>query len=211
MEFAHRVRVTGLKHLQRARESGRGAIVLSSNVGWKHLALVALKGQNVDEMMQVGGGMRTLGLIGLTQLKSQFLLTIEEDQIKSNSHLSYQLARGKQVLEHGGLLFIAGDGHRGQQKKEVSFLNRRRRFGTGFAELALTTDALVIPVFTSLRADGTAEVTFHPPLTVPDSERETQVRSLLEQYARLLEDYWKTDLPNVRWKQMKQYLSLPPK
>ena len=208
-EFAQRVRVTGLEHLQQARESGRGAIVLSSNVGWKHLALVSLKGQNVEDMMQVGGGTRTLGLIGLTQLKSQFLLTIDEEMIKSNSHLSYQLARGKQVLEHGGLLFIAGDGQRGQQKKDMPFLNRQRSFGTGFAELALTTDALVVPVLTSLRADGTADVTFHPPLTVPQGSHEEQVRSLVEQYARLLEEYWKTNLPNVRWKQMKQYLSLP--
>ena len=209
-EFSRRVRVTGVEHLTRARETGHGLIFLSSNVGLKHLAFILLTDLNVDDVMQVGGGMRTLGLVGLSQFRNQFLLAINEELIKSNSHLSFQLAKGKHILEQGGVLIIAGDGQRGQHKKEIPFLNRRRPFGTGFAELALTTDSLVVPVLTSLRADGTADVTFHPPLTVADGNHEEQVRSLVEQYARLLEDYWKTDLPNVRWKQMKQYLSLPP-
>ena len=209
-EFARRVRVTGLEYLENARKTSRGLIFLSSNVGLKHLAFILLTEMNVDDVMQVGGGMRTLGIVGLSQFRSQFLLAINEELIKSNSHLSFQLAKGKHILEQGGVLIIAGDGQRGHQKKEIPFLNRRRPFGTGFAELAITTDALVVPVLTSLRENGTADIIFHPPLIVPEGSREEQVRSLVEQYARLLEEYWRTDLPNVRWKQMKQYLSLPP-
>ncbi len=209
-EFAHRVRVSGLEHLAKLHESEHGTIILSSNTGLKHLALHAIQGLVSENIMQVGGGKRTLGLIGLTDIKSRFMLDIEEEMVKSKSHLSFQIAKGKQVLEQGGMLFIAGDGSRGLRKLEIPFLKRLRPFGTGFAELAVTTDATVIPVFTFLRADGTAEVHFHPALTVPPGTREEQVRSLVEQYARLLEEYWKSDLPNVRRKQIRQYLTLPP-
>ena len=209
-EFPRRVHISGLEHLKQARDSERGTIFLNSNTGLKHLAARAVPGWDAENMMQVGGGKRTLGLIGLTEIKGQLMLDIEEEMVKSKSHLSFQIAKGKQVLEQGGMLFIAGDGSRGLRKLEIPFLKRLRPFGTGFAELAVTTDATVIPVFTFLRADGTAEVHFHPALTVPPGTREEQVRSLVEQYAHLLEEYWKSDLPNVRRKQIRQYLTLPP-
>jgi lauroyl/myristoyl acyltransferase len=193
-EFLRRVRVQGLEHLNNARQTGHGVILLGSNVGLKHLTVVLMNLSNIDDVMLIGGGMRTLELVGLSQLKSQFLLDIDHDMIKSNSHLSYQLARGKSILEQGGILTLAGDGHRGMIRQELPFLARTHPFGTGFANLAIATDAV-------------AEIQFHPPIAIPDGDKNEQIRVMVEQFAHRLESYWRVNIQNVHTRQIKQYLA----
>jgi acyl-CoA synthetase (AMP-forming)/AMP-acid ligase II/lauroyl/myristoyl acyltransferase/acyl carrier protein len=209
-EFARGVRVTGREHIERARAQGRGVIVLHSHFGLQHLGTVPILDMDPDEAMIIGGSARTLRVAGLGKLNRQSMLSINDETVNDISSLSFQLAKGKRLLERAGILFIAGDGFFGLRKLDFPFLGRSRPFGAGFAEVALTAGADVIPVFSTLAPNGDVEIVFHPPLTPSGANREEQVRSLVEEYVTLLEAQWRTSVPNIRWSQMRKYLALPP-
>ncbi|MEW5941033.1 MAG: AMP-binding protein, partial [Chloroflexota bacterium] len=207
-EFARRVRVLGREHIERARAAGRGVVVVHSHFGLQHLGAVPVLDMNPDEAMIVGGSARTLRLTGLGKLNRQSMLSINDETINDISSLSFQLAKGKRLLERAGILFIAGDGYYGLRKLDFPFLGRLRPFGAGFAEVALSAGADVIPVFSALTPTGDVEIVFHPPLAPSGADRDAQVRSLVGQYVGLLEAQWRASVPNIRWSQMRKYLGL---
>jgi len=208
-EFSRHVRVTGLEYVERAL-SGHGVMILHSHFGLDHLGMFPILEMKPEDTIILGGNARTMRLAGLGRLNKQSLLSIHEETVNDISRLSFQLAKGKRLLVRGGILIIAADGYQGMRKLTMPFLGRLRPFGSGFAEVALSADADVIPVFCPIADNGDVEIVFHPPLIVAGANREEQTRSLIEQYASLLESYWKSSFSNVKWLQMRKYIESPP-
>jgi lauroyl/myristoyl acyltransferase len=121
-----------------------------------------------------------------------------------------QLYEGQQILAQGGVVDLAPDGGQGYSTGlTVPFHGRRRDFKVGFAQLALATEADVIPVSVSMDVKGYVTVEFLDPLgsgptALSDQER---IRRLTSAYVKLLEEKWASEPWNVRSGQMKLHLS----
>jgi len=76
----------------------------------------------------------------------------------------------------------------------------------GGAELALDTNAVMLPVFHSMTLGGHINVEFHEPLTCASSlNRTQQVDELTRQYAALLIGHLPTLVSNMRWYKLRQF------
>jgi hypothetical protein len=86
-----------------------------------------------------------------------------------------------------------------------------RHFTASFAELAVATNAAVIPIIARMDVGGRICIEFSPPLE-PEVEKTARKRaeSLIIQYARFLEGKWSYDPASVRMPYLIHFLSLPP-
>ena len=123
--------------------------------------------------------------------------------------MTSQLYTGKQMLTQGGVVCIAGDGYQGQTMMAVPFYGRLRRFGFGFAELALSTGATVIPAWTFMEISGKVQVRFEEPLEAHGETHQDQAESLVFQYVAHLKDIWAQHLGDIAWNHVEKFLALP--
>jgi lauroyl/myristoyl acyltransferase len=191
--------VSGLEHLRAARERGQPAILLNSHYGAGRIIplLLCRLGFEVHSLEGRDG--------------------VEEWQIErpagytvaplGSTFLARAVAEAQLALKQGKIVHLAADGSRGQSGLEIPFLGRRRRFASGFAEMALTCGAAAFPVFARYDETGRAHVGILGPLEPADRSRSRreQVEHLLKQYVRLLEAQWRADPANVRYTQLKKY------
>ena len=76
------------------------------------------------------------------------------------SFLLRQTYMARRVLMDGGMLHMVPDGLQGDSGVLVPFHGRMRRLATGFAELAVSTGAAVVPVIANMDVDGRIHVEF---------------------------------------------------
>lgn len=121
-----------------------------------------------------------------------------------------QLHAAKNCLADAGVVHILQDGiHNAKGTIMLPFLQGVRPFRPSFAELALRTGAVILPVSAHLDRHGCIEITFCPALDAggtgqPNSER---IEQLLRQYASFLETEWLRVPGNITILLMKNYLS----
>lgn len=115
-----------------------------------------------------------------------------------NFHLK-QLFKCKKALTDKGVLHIAADGFRGGSGLKQSFLGRIREFRKSFAELAVSSGAVVIPVFSTLDRDGYVNLKLLPALDPEEIEgdKDARIGHLCAEYKTLLEAYWREAPENV--------------
>ena len=84
-------------------------------------------------------------------------------------------------------------------------------FAAGFAELAVRTGAVALPVFASFDEEGRVDIEFLEPLDsgIESMVHSEQIETLVRQYARLLELRWSQDPGNVRQRIAGKFLTLP--
>ncbi|MBW1859795.1 MAG: hypothetical protein JRI70_06895 [Deltaproteobacteria bacterium] len=157
----------------------------------------------------MGGAPTEFELLGLerwNQIKVEY-----EPSMQFRFGLS-SLYVARQFLGRGGIVRVAPDGLHGTSGISLPFVGRVLPFRAGFAHLALTTGADVIPVFISFDTTGKVRVEFLNPLEVgsPGMNHQDQVEFLIRQHASLLEKKWREDPGNIQWKYLKQFLALKP-
>jgi acyl-CoA synthetase (AMP-forming)/AMP-acid ligase II/lauroyl/myristoyl acyltransferase/acyl carrier protein len=116
------------------------------------------------------------------------------------------------TLRQGGVVLMAGDGRGGRGATLLlPVCGRLHPFKAGFAEIALHSGAAVIPITTTLEADGRIRITFHPPLDpgAGDLPQSARVERLLRQYASFLEKMWRGAPENIDLRHMAWHLRLP--
>lgn len=110
------------------------------------------------------------------------------------------------LLLQGGIVQVTGDGAKGERGVEMSIYGHPWLFRSGGAELALDTNAVMLPVFHSMTLGGHINVEFHEPLTCASSlNRTQQVDELTRQYAALLIGHLPTLVSNMRWYKLRQF------
>lgn len=191
--------VSGLEHLRAALDRGQPAILLNSHYGAGRVIPLllcrlgfqvhSLEGRNAMAEWEIE---RPAGYT-VTPLESTFL--------------ARAVAEAQLSLKQGKIVHLAADGSRGQSGLEIPFLGRRRRFASGFAEMALNCGAAVFPVFAPYDETGRARVQILEPLDPADGSapRPEKIGHLVNQYVRLLEARWRSDPANVRYTQLKKY------
>jgi fatty-acyl-CoA synthase len=125
------------------------------------------------------GGMRTLFVGGATGE------TESGDQDRA-----IQVYKAHQALNRGEPVIIAGDGGQGKQGVIVPFCGGERRFFQGAAELAVQTDVRLIPVFSTINADGRVAFDICAPLDRGAGSAQAQIERLTRAYAELVVARW---------------------
>jgi len=117
------------------------------------------------------------------------------------------LMEASRVLRKGGVVEILPDGPNGRQTIQLDFHGRERAFRTGFAELALATQARLIPIYLQFRGDGTIVITISSPFQLQaGATKEQQIAQLVDQYAKLLGEFWKTNPHLIVYHYMRQHI-----
>jgi lauroyl/myristoyl acyltransferase len=185
------VRVTDLDKLERARATGRGVILVNSHFG----------GGRFVSLVLARMGMELLSLERVNSFEKLGVKLPDNLQVirLSHSFLARAVFQAEKALKQGKVVHLAADGNQGQSGVVVTFHGRQRRFTAGFAELAVNTGAVVLPVFAPFDEEGRVNIEFLEPLdngseSMGHSER---VESLVKQYVRLLEQRWSEDPGNV--------------
>jgi acyl-CoA synthetase (AMP-forming)/AMP-acid ligase II/acyl carrier protein len=125
---------------------------------------------------------------------------------RRESMLAHQLVLAQRVLGQGGVVLVAGDGHEGRHRITCPFLGREQEFSQGFAEIALLTDAVVVPVWISLAWDGQVIISFAEHIDpVAAGTRE----AIVSTYAQWLAERWRSDPANLPWRALREFLKLP--
>lgn len=119
-----------------------------------------------------------------------------------------QLHAARSCLATGGVVQILPDGFQGSGGISLPLYQRTRLFRTAFAELALSTGALVTPASAILNLAGKIEITFRPPLCVGEKgqPRSEQIEALIKQYVAFLHTEWCAAPGNISTWHMEQFL-----
>jgi lauroyl/myristoyl acyltransferase len=177
--FARWTHFHGTEHLEAARAHGRGLILAGSHHGEAQTLKILLTRFGLD-VTNLGSG-RERG-----PWRHARVLWVGDKE--NEADLLRSMVALRRVLKQGGIVHLPADARVGKSGIEMDFLGRRRRFAHGFAALALTMGAPVVPVFALLEGDGSIRVEFHPPLEVPPhGSRSERLESLIRQYVACLE------------------------
>lgn len=110
-----------------------------------------------------------------------------------------EVFKAKKVLESREILTLVADGRAGIGGIQHTFHDVTIPFHISFAELAIQTNSIVIPVFAKMDSLGKTVIEFLPPFDTGDTlaSREDRVRLLLDQYVTCLEKEWRDNPGNV--------------
>lgn len=120
---------------------------------------------------------------------------------------------GLRTLHAGGVVLIIPDGVMedmpGAQQRAVG--GRTYRIGPGFAELALSRQAPILPMVSRFERSGAIRITFLPPLRpAPEpATRIEQVADLVTQYANFLVEAWRAAPESLPTGQIDYFLQRP--
>ena len=136
-----------------------------------------------------------LGYMNIRFRNKQTIHTLEGNY---NSHWEHlQLIR---QLKKGGTVVVSGDAHMGDDEIVLPIMGKSRGFRAGFAALASTTGAPMLPMFTSMDYAGHITVHIQPELKQrPRLARKKRIKDLVVKYVDRLEAHWKAHPGNLPW------------
>lgn len=205
-DFARWVSIEGYETFKQLRDQARPVLLCNSHYGGGKIILLAL--------MRHGHTIHSLDrqdVFSFSNIRaSGELISINLGDRKSNFMLK-QVFRARKVLQEGGILHIAADGVRGLSGRAIPFLKRERVFPASVAELALASNAAIVPTFGMLDSNGRIRLELLPPLDIPDATlpHEERIMNIIEQYAKLLEAHWLACPGAIHKGEMKIYAGLP--
>jgi amino acid adenylation domain-containing protein len=128
-------------------------------------------------------------------------------QTKARSRMIWE---AQQVLLRGGVVLIAADGLNGRQAVDVEFWGSRRPFQLGAAELAVTTGAAFVPVYSRLDAEGRVQVEIASELTAEGATPQERIVKLTCRYGEAYASRWPQFFASMIWKHLEYNLRPSP-
>ena len=187
------VTVEGLELYRKAEARGKGVILVIGHFwpGW--VSTLALDRMGVETTSVAFRD--ALGYMNIRFRNKQTIHTLEGNY---NSHWEHlQLIR---QLKKGGTVVVSGDAHMGDDEIVLPIMGKSRGFRAGFAALASTTGAPMLPMFTSMDYAGHITVHIQPELKQrPRLARKKRIKDLVVKYVDRLEAHWKAHPGNLPW------------
>ncbi|WP_129677908.1 AMP-binding protein [Candidatus Chloroploca sp. Khr17] len=194
------VTVEGAGHLAGTIEEGRGAILVGFHAPTRY-ASQSYFSHSIVPMAGVGNQ---------RYLAKAAQLGVPDANAKDKRWRAAVAMDAYQTLIKGGLVVIAGDEQNVATGVPVVLGDRQHRLSSGFAELAVATDALVLPFHSVLLADGRVRVVISPPLVWDGSRnRNEQISTIVQEFGRRIDSIWRQTPASVGRVIMAQHLALP--
>jgi lauroyl/myristoyl acyltransferase/acyl carrier protein len=208
--------VRGLEHLVHAQKRKKGTILLTYHSTASALANVMLARQT------------SLGKIPTISLKTAEDRAEQEwedewgeegdrpqdearlQKVSASWAATYAL-QTQRILLKGGVVRIVNDMSYDAPNSIPKAVGRRQyNLKAGFAELALTTGATVLPVYSTFDIEGRVHLTILPALiTQPNatalSGDKASIHNLLNQYSAFLETTWRKSPESIGWGSLHRY------
>lgn len=199
-QLAQVIRVHGWERWLEAQQRGQGVILTHYHAVGAKLVWVWLAALGMRDLTSISAGHTAAKEAGLTYTP----------EITPFLH-ARQLHAAKACLETGGAVRILPDGFQGGPGFPIAFYQRTRSFRASFAELAMSTNATVMPVSAHLDQHGRIAITFHPPLNGGERRqpRSAQIEQLVHQYVAFLGAEWAQTPSNISLGQMRRHLAQP--
>lgn len=177
-QWAKTVTITGAELLDRRQRQGRGVVLAVphyADMAWLRRIVEGYEPE-IHELRGVG------------------LQATGEQRMRLHAE---QLVTANVTLARGGVVLIAIDSTHGKRGIEVPFFGYKMPFRSGAAELAATTDAVIVFATWRLGVDGRMTVDFRQVPGSQEGDHERKVDDLLNQYAGLLTAAWPALLPSI--------------
>lgn len=192
--------VENWQRVEAARQSGRGLLFALSHHGLPRLFIAWMRERGfagvavrmgVRARLQSSGAEATSPAAAL--LSARDLLTARRD------------------LQAGGNAFILPDGKHGRDGTRTTLYGHERWVRSGFADLALTSGATVLPVDVVCGSAGSIRATIGEPLDPGSSSmpHEQRVELLARQYVDHLARIWARSPGSVHLSHVRRYLDAP--
>ncbi len=199
--------ISGLDKFERSYKKNKGVIVLNSHWGLAETAIpfFPLIGYNDFYTVVREKGTDSMKFVGLKK-DAQPKLIIFKDH--SNAELFKSLYKARDVLKNGHIFHILGDGYHGKSSVDMNFLGRIRGFRGSFAELGLSTEAAIHPIFMSVQNNGTIDIEILDAIDKGEEvmDRQDRIIHMVKQYKSLLEDRWANYPQHINLGFMEKYL-----
>ena len=197
-ELRQFITVEGWAILEKALEAGSGVLLVAGHYGLTRILIVYLEKLGFEILVIPNRKVRAKGY---SRKRTGTISVVSSAQDIYIAH---------DALQEGKIVLILPDGQRGQIYSSSPFLDRTREFKTGFAELALMSNAVIIPGEVRLGARVAdmhkLYIELSPSFNVHREFSQKSVPMLIEQYARHLEKIWRTRPSSVHSNQMRWYL-----
>lgn len=192
-QLAQVVTVRGWEAWRTAYEQSKGIILVTYHTLAARLIMPWLAHAGVEPSLVLG---------------SKYRVDDRGDLPNSPFLYARQLHAARSCLVAGGVVQILPDGFQGSGGISLPLYQRTRLFRTAFAELALSTGAIVTPASATLNLAGKIEITFHPPLCVGEKSQphSEQIEALVKQYVAFLHTAWSAAPGNISIGHMEQFL-----
>lgn len=171
--------VRGEEHLRRAREAGKGGILLSAHIGNWELGgvLVALLGYPVHEV----------ALTHQNKDINDFFLRQRAFAKIRVVPIGPSLRRCFAALKEGEFIALLGDKDFTEHGIRTDFLGRATKMPAGPAFFCFKTEAPIIPVFCLYAEDGRLSLVIEDPIWPSgQGSQEEQVRELVSRYVSII-------------------------
>jgi KDO2-lipid IV(A) lauroyltransferase len=179
------VLVKGREHLEEALSHGKGAIILTAHLGnWELGAHV---------MTQMGHEVTSIALEHQNPRVDRLLNEQRRRRGVNLLSTSGYLRGCYRALREGKIVALLGDRDVTGGGIEMEFLGKRVSLPQGPARLSVRTGAPIIPGFNLRRSNDSWHTIIEKPIYPnPDDDQEGAVRSLMEKYVPVMEEY-------IRW------------
>ncbi len=159
------------------------------------------------------GTIPTLSLESAVQLANRESLDSYDSMEQSTSAWSAVFAlHGQRILTQGGVVQVANDvSYDDSNSIRKSIGGRLYDLKPGLAELALTTGATILPVYSTFDLAGTLHMNVLPALAPlrETTDRETRIHDLLDQYVAFLQEAWRNKPESIGWGSMRRFCTRP--
>ncbi|MBF0451814.1 MAG: AMP-binding protein [Candidatus Magnetomorum sp.] len=205
-QFKRWVNVRGGSKFQNALQQGRGVILLGNHVFLFPIIFNFLQRLGlIEKSMFIGGSPYLLELLDMSHMKKKLIMFSSS---QSRALLISQFYASKQILEQGGTMIILPVGLIEQPGIQMPFFDRSCYMGKSFADLGITMNAEMIPVWISMDISGHIQIDFLSPLEKGDSHLayNEHLEFLTKQYRDITKSLWIKDLGNISWDAIDAFL-----
>ncbi|MCK4568773.1 MAG: hypothetical protein KAT76_00700 [Bacteroidales bacterium] len=190
-KFTKYVQISNLETLVESHNKGKGVILLNSHFGYGEMSISIIPRIGFQDFYTIIGtrGADTPKFTAINpDIKAKTLVFSN----LSTAELFKVLMEARQVLNNGGIIHLLGDGYQGKSGITFPFIGKLRTFRESYAELALSTDAEIIPIFIYPKKNNFIQVDLYPVLDKGNDEmsRKKRINSIIKQYVDLLSEKW---------------------
>ena len=199
--------ISGLEYLERAYRESRGVIILTYHSTMNKLAIAAL-----PRRLNCGPITTISHRVAARQSANWQNSLVREIPLVARSGMNAgEALEAQRLLSQGKIIQLVTDGDPGGGLSHYRVIVAGRQYflPTGFAELALNTEAIIVPEYTSIRADGQIHTTFLPPLVMEPGSWDIQIERLMAQHADFLTSSWKAAPESMNWSRMQKHFRSP--